>query len=50
MTENEFCVLIIPSVVTKGDYNVLINPNHIDFSKIKITSMDKFPFDKRIFN
>jgi len=50
VTENEFCVLIIPSVVTHGDYNVLINPNHIDFSKIKITSMDKFPFDKRIFN
>ena len=48
--EYEFCVLIIPSVVTQGDYNVLTNPNHIDFSKIKITSMDKFPFDKRIFN
>ena len=50
VTENEFCVLIIPSVVTQGDYNVLINPNHIDFSKIKISSTDKFPFDKRIFN
>jgi len=50
VTENEFCVLIIPSVVTLGVYNVLINPNHIDFTKIKITSIDKFPFDKRIFN
>lgn len=47
--ENEYCVLIIPSVVTHGDYNVLINPNHKDFSKITITSIDKFPFDKRIF-
>ena len=37
VTENEYCVLIIPSVVTQGDYNVLINPNHIDFSKITIT-------------
>lgn len=49
VTENEYCVLIIPSVVTQGDYNVLINPNHKDFSKITITSIDKFPFDKRIF-
>jgi len=50
VTENEFCVLVLPSVVVQGDYNVLINPNHIDFTKIKITSIDKFPFDKRIFN
>ncbi|MFM7585784.1 MAG: RES family NAD+ phosphorylase [Bacteroidota bacterium] len=49
VTENEYCVLIIPSVVTPGDYNVLINPNHTDFSKITTTSVDKFPFDKRIF-
>ena len=49
VTENEYCVLIIPSVVTPGDFNVLINPNHKDFSKITITSIDKFPFDKRIF-
>ncbi|MCC6253070.1 MAG: RES family NAD+ phosphorylase [Bacteroidia bacterium] len=47
--ENDYCVLIIPSIVTQGDYNVLINPNHKDFSKITITSIDKFPFDKRIF-
>jgi RES domain-containing protein len=49
VAENEYCVLIIPSVVTQVDYNVLINPNHTDFSKITITSVDKLPFDKRIF-
>ncbi len=47
--ENEYCVLIIPSVVTQGDFNVLINPNHKDFSKITILSIEQFPFDKRIF-
>lgn len=47
--ENKYCALMIPSVVTKGDYNVLINPNHLDFDKIKIKSIEKFPFDKRIF-
>jgi RES domain-containing protein len=47
--ENKFCLLQIPSAVTKGDYNMLINPNHKDFVKVKITATEKFPFDKRIF-
>lgn len=49
VAENRYCLLKIPSVVTKGDYNFLINPNHKDFTKIKITEIEKFPFDKRIF-
>ena len=46
---NKYCILQIPSAVTQGDHNLLINPNHIDFKRIKITATDKFPFDKRIF-
>ena len=46
---NKFCVLQIPSSVTQGDYNFLINPNHPDFLKIKIITKCSFPFDKRIF-
>ncbi len=49
VTENKFGVLKIPSVVTKGDFNFLINPYHKDFDKIKISEIEKFPFDKRIF-
>lgn len=49
VSENEYCVLQVPSAVTKGDYNLLINPFHTDFKKIKIISTEKFPFDKRIF-
>lgn len=48
VAENKFCVLMIPSVVTQGDYNILINPNHKDFKRIKIINKQKFPFDKRI--
>ena len=47
--ENKYCVLQIPSAVTQGDYNLLINPKHPDFKRIKIISTEKFPFDKRIF-
>jgi RES domain-containing protein len=49
IADNAYCVLQIPSVVTQGDYNFLINPKHPQFKKIKIISTEKFPFDKRIF-
>lgn len=49
IAENKSCVLKIPSVVTQKDYNFLINPNHADFSRIKIINSEKFPFDSRIF-
>lgn len=49
VSDNKYGVLQIPSAVTQGDYNILINPNHPDFLKIKIVATEKFPFDKRIF-
>lgn len=49
VAENKYCVLQTPSAVTRGDFNLLINPHHSEFSKIKIIASDKFPFDKRIF-
>jgi RES domain-containing protein len=47
--ENKYCVLQAPSAVTQGDFNLLINPYHPEFPSIKIISVDKFPFDNRIF-
>lgn len=49
IADNHYCVLQIPSVVTQGDYNLLINPHHSEFPKIKILEIEKFPFDRRIF-
>ncbi|NOU46578.1 MAG: RES family NAD+ phosphorylase [Bacteroidales bacterium] len=49
VTENSFCILKIPSAVTQGEFNYLINPRHPDFSQISIKEITKFPFDKRIF-
>lgn len=45
----KYCVLKVPSAVVKGDFNYLLNPNHIDINKIKIIEITNFPFDKRIF-
>lgn len=47
--ENEFCLLKIPSVVTKGDFNILVNPFHPEFKRIKLLSIEPFYFDHRIF-
>lgn len=49
IADNEFCVLQIPSAVTQRDFNLLINTKHHDFKRIKIKSIERFPFDKRIF-
>jgi RES domain-containing protein len=49
VSDNEHCVLQVPSAVTKGDYNFLINPYHADFKNIKIVAKERFPFDNRIF-
>ncbi len=46
---NQACILKVPSAVVKGDFNYLINPFHNDFNKIKISKMENFPFDRRIF-
>lgn len=46
---NKYCLLQVPSAVTKGDFNILINPKHKDFKNINIKSKTPFPFDNRIF-
>src|SRR5450759_947398 len=47
--ENKYCLLKVPSAVTKGDFNILINPSHPDFKRMQIKLIERFPFDKRIF-
>ena len=47
--ENKFLLLRVPSAVTRGDFNYLINTRHPDFKKVKVLSSEKFPFDTRIF-
>lgn len=42
-------LLQVPSAVVQGEHNILMNPKHPDFKRIKIIEKVKFPFDKRIF-
>lgn len=47
--KGESAVLKVPSVVTQGDFNYLLNPLHADFQRIRILHAEPFLFDKRIF-
>lgn len=47
--KNEFLLLKLPSVIIKQEHNYLINPNHTDFKKVKIVSIEPIQFDKRLF-
>lgn len=41
-------LLYVPSAVVKGELNVLINPKHPEFSRISISNIEEFTFDRRL--
>jgi len=46
--ENETAILQVPSSIVNEEVNYLINPNHPDFSAIKLIKTQPFVFDDRI--
>ncbi len=47
---NKSLILQVPSSIIKNETNFLINVNHDDFSKVKVTDIEPFFFDPRIKN
>lgn len=45
--DNTAAVLKVPSSIVPPEFNYLINPNHPDSKKIKLTSKEPLNFDKR---
>jgi len=41
-------ILKVPSVVVPEEQNILLNPMHIDFEKVKIVSSQLLELDKRL--
>ena len=41
--------LLVPSAAIRGEWNVLLNPAHGEFSKIKFQKAEPFRFDARMF-
>lgn len=40
-------LLMVPSVIVSSEYNIIINPQHNEFSEVKITNILPFPIDPR---
>lgn len=47
--DSKYLVMKVPSAVIQDEYNYLINPNHKDYSKVKMLKVEEFKFDKRLF-
>ena len=48
LKSQQSAVLVVPSAIIANEKNILINPNHQDFQKIKIQSVQIFNFDRRL--
>lgn len=42
------CCLVVPSAIIENEKNILINPNHKDFEKVKLSLSQPFSFDNRL--
>ncbi len=41
--------LLVPSAAIRGEWNVLLNPAHPEFSQVRFQSPERFEFDARMF-
>lgn len=48
--DNKYAVLKVPSAIVRDEFNYILNPRHVDFSKIKVVKIQKFTFDSRLYH
>jgi RES domain-containing protein len=46
---SESIALLVPSAAVPGEWNILLNPAHSEFSQIKFINAQRFEFDPRMF-
>ena len=46
----KFLGMYVPSVVVKGDFNLIINPLHPQFNRVKWLNSEPFEFDSRLIS
>lgn len=49
IAEGKFLAMQVPSVVVQGEFNILLNPGHRDFGKVRVIKTERFMFDERLF-
>jgi RES domain-containing protein len=47
--QSDFLLMKVPSAIIPRESNLLINPSHRDFKKVKIKTAERFMFDARLF-
>lgn len=47
--QQKYLALKVPSSIMPEEFNVLVNPAHADFAKVKIKSVRKLEFDSRLY-
>ena len=49
--EQKYIGLQVPSAVIELEFNILLNPSHLDFNKnVKVVGYEKIAFDKRLIS
>lgn len=48
VAEGRSAVLRVPSAVTAGEFNYILNPRHAEFERLRIGSAERFSFDHRL--
>lgn len=46
---NKSLAIKVPSIITTGEYNILVNPNHPNIKKLKKKGIKKLSLDERLF-
>ncbi|MBS1579880.1 MAG: RES family NAD+ phosphorylase [Bacteroidetes bacterium] len=49
LASKKYLLLKIPSAIVHEEFNIIINPLHQDFKKIKLKEIKDFTFDARLF-
>ena len=47
--QGQTAVLRVPSILVPGEFNLLLNPSHAHFKRIKISAPQPFDFDGRLW-
>lgn len=48
LSEKKYLLLSVPSVIVFEERNLILNPQHADFKKVKIINKRRINFDKRV--
>ncbi len=46
--ENKQLGIVVPSSIIRQEYNIILNPRHKEFNKLKVLTIESFKIDERV--